>query len=298
MSWVKLDDRFPENPKIDDLTDSAFRLHVTMLCRCARNETDGKIGDRAAKLLGTQKAIHELTEAGLWLPTVDGYEIKDYLKYNPSRAQLEAKRESTRERLKRYRDPECNAVTWDEDNDVTTGVRNAVTTPSPLPLSDLPPVSSHSQADPDQPESLSHAGGGASKPTRKKPMRPMPEGFAFADKHAAHAAKKGYPDWWARNRFGRFVELAAAKGWTYADWDRAFFNFLGGEIDYRRGPAELAHLAPTNAVATNPAAVARDQARIDADRAAQRARDRAEVEARGIAVTLPVKTLLGGIGNG
>jgi hypothetical protein len=49
---------------------------------------------------------------------------------------------------------------------------------------------------------------------------------------------------------------------------------------------------------TNTAAIERNQARIDADRAAQRARDRAEAEARGIAVTLPVKTLLGGIGNG
>lgn len=41
MGWVRLDDGFAEHPKIDALTDGAFRLHVAALGHAARHLTDG-----------------------------------------------------------------------------------------------------------------------------------------------------------------------------------------------------------------------------------------------------------------
>jgi hypothetical protein len=41
--------------------------------------------------------IRELVEAGLWIPTENGYEIHDFLKYNMSRARWEALKESGRQ---------------------------------------------------------------------------------------------------------------------------------------------------------------------------------------------------------
>jgi hypothetical protein len=41
MSWVRLDDSFPEHPKVIALTDAAFRAHVRGLCYAGRFLTDG-----------------------------------------------------------------------------------------------------------------------------------------------------------------------------------------------------------------------------------------------------------------
>ena len=39
--WVKLDDRFTDNPKIARLSDKAFRVYVHALCYSAGALTDG-----------------------------------------------------------------------------------------------------------------------------------------------------------------------------------------------------------------------------------------------------------------
>jgi hypothetical protein len=301
MSWVKLDDGFAENTKIADLSDGAFRLHVKALCRCARAENDGKFSAKVASEMGSSKRIGELVDSGLWRIIPEGYEIKDYLHYNPSRAQLEAKRQATRERLKRYRnddgEPAGNAVP-DEHDSNTNAECNAVTTPSPLPLLDLSSgISDLSKPDPDQPDRSrsTREGGGR----RRKSLVGLPDGFAFSAKHAAQAKSKGWPEWWVRNRVDRFCDLAKAKDWRYAEWDRAFYNFLASEIDWKRGPEDLAHLAPKqNGAAAVEESKRRYAERVEAERAAQRARDAAECDQLGLATVGDMKTILGAIGNG
>lgn len=78
----------------------------------------------------------------------------------------------------------------------------------------------------------------------KRPKTPMPAGFCVTTEHLEHAAKKGWPEWWVRNRFEQFEQLAKRDDWKYSSWNQAFYVFLGNEISYRRGPKELAHLAP------------------------------------------------------
>lgn len=97
MSWLKIDDGFTDNGKIEALSDRAFRLHVTGLCWCARNLTDGWITARSAKALlalcsAAKKHLDELVDRELWLPTGDGYSIKDYLEYNPPAEKVKADR--------------------------------------------------------------------------------------------------------------------------------------------------------------------------------------------------------------
>jgi hypothetical protein len=43
MTWVRLDDQFPDHPKVVNLSDRAFRLHVWGICYSARFLTDGLI---------------------------------------------------------------------------------------------------------------------------------------------------------------------------------------------------------------------------------------------------------------
>jgi hypothetical protein len=129
MPWVKLDDRFPSHRKVALLSDRAFRLHVSAICWCAENLTDGRIGDRelalVAKIRGVKATAQQLADAGVWDRTDDGWEIHDYLDYNPSREQVIAERKKNAERQEKFRqrkngkpippdgspDPSSNGVT-------------------------------------------------------------------------------------------------------------------------------------------------------------------------------------------
>lgn len=92
MGWAKLDDRFPDHPKVVALSDRAFRAYVTALCYCAAHLTDGAFPATVGRRLAGVKGTKELLSAGLWLEQPGGYEVHDYLVYNPSREEVEAKR--------------------------------------------------------------------------------------------------------------------------------------------------------------------------------------------------------------
>lgn len=107
MPWVRLDDRFPSHRKVALLSDRAFRLHVSAICWCAENLTDGRIGDRELPLIAhirsAKATAKQLEDSGLWDRTNDGWVIHDYLDYNPSREQVLAERKKNAERQERFR---------------------------------------------------------------------------------------------------------------------------------------------------------------------------------------------------
>ena len=107
MPWVKLDDRFPSHRKIALLSDRAFRLHVSAICWCSENLTDGRIGERelplVAHIRGLKATAKQLEDAGLWDRTDDGWIVHDFLDYNPSRTQVLAERKKNAERQERFR---------------------------------------------------------------------------------------------------------------------------------------------------------------------------------------------------
>lgn len=107
MPWVKLDDRFPSHRKIALLSDRAFRLHISAICWCSENLTDGRITDRelalVAHIRGLKATAKQLEDAGLWDRTDDGWAIHDFLDYNPSREQVIAERKKNAERQEKFR---------------------------------------------------------------------------------------------------------------------------------------------------------------------------------------------------
>lgn len=95
MPYLNLDDEFADHPKVDALSDGAFRLHVSGLCYAAKNLTDGLIECRRVPRLMPEyrpALLKELTDAGMWHAHKDGYEIHDYLDWNKSREWWEAER--------------------------------------------------------------------------------------------------------------------------------------------------------------------------------------------------------------
>ena len=121
MTWIKIDDTLPNNPKILPLSDKAFRLYIEALCYANQYLTDGFLPMAIVKRLDTGTVQQELIEAGLWLANEEGMQIHDYCEHQTSKAQIEAKRDNNRSRVMRYRGA---------SNAVSNAVSNAnVTTP-------------------------------------------------------------------------------------------------------------------------------------------------------------------------
>lgn len=129
MGWVKLDDHFDENPKLEGISLRAFRAYVFSLTYSARNLTDGYISGRVSIHLvgnyGDRAGVElELVDRGLWDAIPGGFRVHDYLAYNPSKQDVLARREVERERKSRYRSRRDNG----------DASRRDVTSPDPTPI--------------------------------------------------------------------------------------------------------------------------------------------------------------------
>lgn len=150
MTWVRLDDRFTDHPKVAGVSDAAFRLHVSGLCWSARNLTDGNIARAIIGRLGVPnpaKKAAQLVDAGLWEATGDGWLIHDYLEFNPSKAKVEADRAKARERVNKAR----NKAQGSQDvraNTERTNARSSVAPTRPDPSPKTKPLSSAKNTDP------------------------------------------------------------------------------------------------------------------------------------------------------
>lgn len=119
MPYLNLDDEFTEHPKVDKLSDGAFRLHVSGLRYCAKNTTDGLIpGTKVGRLKPNYRPaqLQELLRGGLWHIGSQGcgtdecltgergeYVIHDYLEWNRPAVWWEDRRRAEAERKADYR---------------------------------------------------------------------------------------------------------------------------------------------------------------------------------------------------
>lgn len=105
MAWAKLDDGIYDKPKMNRLSDRAFRVYINSLAYSARHLTDGHIAaeDVRPELKGTPRTVQELVESGLWQVNGAGFVVNDYLKYNPSKAQIEERRRKTAVKVAQHR---------------------------------------------------------------------------------------------------------------------------------------------------------------------------------------------------
>ena len=134
MVWVRLDDRFPEDPAVVNLSDAAFRVYVTALCYCGRNETDGAFSFKAIPGF-TKPAKDELFASGLWQPAGVGQaSVRNFLKYNPGKELLGARRQEAAERMRRVR---ANKGRTSQEPDSTPAPAPA---PAPAPNPEPVPV--------------------------------------------------------------------------------------------------------------------------------------------------------------
>ena len=137
MTWVRIDDAFPEHPKVLSLGDDYERgvaLHVRGLCYCARNLTDGHV---PARMFREDAEIRSrLVEVGMWHEVEGGFVIHDYLDYNPSKAEALALSESRRAAGKAGADARWNGKRDGKSHGKSHGKTMANGCPVPEPVPD------------------------------------------------------------------------------------------------------------------------------------------------------------------
>ena len=106
--WVKFDDQMPDDPDVDRLSHGAFRLYVSAICYSQRYLTDGFVARaRVPRLVpGFEKSyIGELVAVGLFSDQLpDGYVIRNFEKWNKTRAHWKGEQEKAAERKARYKE--------------------------------------------------------------------------------------------------------------------------------------------------------------------------------------------------
>ena len=139
MAWVRLDDKFPHNPKILKAGPLGLAMHVAAICYCNQHLTDGFIPRAAVtallnlegiamrcwdgEMMGGgddaewQLIVEDLVASDLWHPVQGGWSIHDYLEYQPSKKKILTERAANAERQSRWR----NGVTNEENNAVSNG---------------------------------------------------------------------------------------------------------------------------------------------------------------------------------
>jgi hypothetical protein len=88
-TYIRVHDGMPDHPKIDGLSDRAFRLLIETWCWCSRHLTDGVVPKRYWQRRSTPAARRELVSAGLVIDKGDELFMHDYLQHQRSKAQVE-----------------------------------------------------------------------------------------------------------------------------------------------------------------------------------------------------------------
>jgi hypothetical protein len=94
--YIKIHHGMPDHPKIEVLSDSAFRLLVSLWCWCDRHDTDGKVTLPVWERRGSKRARQELIDGHLAHIHPAHVELHDYLEHQRSAEQKQAAKERAR----------------------------------------------------------------------------------------------------------------------------------------------------------------------------------------------------------
>ncbi|MBF6328752.1 hypothetical protein [Nocardia transvalensis] len=90
--FVRVHSGMPEHPKVEPLSDSAFRALVEAWCLCRRSRNDGRIPLQVWTRRWKAKARKELIDTGLVYLDDDAAVVHDWLEHQPSADELDQRR--------------------------------------------------------------------------------------------------------------------------------------------------------------------------------------------------------------
>jgi len=164
MTWVRVDDQYPDHPKIALVGPLGLALHMAAACYAARYLTDGfvpraqirklinldgifresngvsngvsnAVSNGVSHAVSHEEVTAELVAAGLFDVVDGGFRVHDYLDYNPNAQQVKAERKESADRQAAWRQKnKRNAVSNAVTNAVTNGLVTAAPYPYPFPI--------------------------------------------------------------------------------------------------------------------------------------------------------------------
>lgn len=176
MVWFRVDDGFPDHPKVEAMLAGSHAPHAIALWTlagawCARQLTDGAISFAKVARLGIARHAQgaaELVRVGLWERSETGYRFHDWAEMQPLREDVTSSRAANADRQRKRRNAlVAHPVTRDvtRDNGVSHSVSHS--TPArafPVPSRPVP-------TDQNQGSDLQSPGGATASPPDPKPKR-------------------------------------------------------------------------------------------------------------------------------
>ena len=267
MTWTKIDDQFYDHPKVVAAGPLGIALFVCGLSYCSRHLTDGFISvAQVRRLIDTadpEVVAGTLVAVGLWERRDGGYQVHDYLEYNPSRAKVEAIRQARREagREGGLRSGEARRKQAEEE-----GEANVKQTPSKEEAkaetktnsrsrsrsrSESPSQKEETPSAADAPAPPSKAKRKSSKPKTKKP--PTPEAVKVFRENAHRYPPKA---WYSKiadavgeepaalDLWGQVVLAYIGLGWNPGNVKNMLAYYEKREIPTTKGQRESANAQP------------------------------------------------------
>lgn len=134
MAWFKVDDGFHSHPKTLDAGNEAIGLWARCGSYCSHYLTEGFVKRDVALLYGDMALVDVLVKVGLFEPVEGGWQMHDFLNYNPTREKVLAEREAAakrqrdaRERAKQAREKAAREAAAKKDTADSHGDSHAVT---------------------------------------------------------------------------------------------------------------------------------------------------------------------------
>jgi hypothetical protein len=104
MGWFYVDDGFYTHPKVMQVGNSSVGLWLKCGAYSARFGLDGVVIHSVISAMGgRQREVDQLVAAGLWVPNGSGWKMHDYLDYNRSKEELDARKAALRDRQAKWR---------------------------------------------------------------------------------------------------------------------------------------------------------------------------------------------------
>lgn len=239
MTWSKFDDAAAKSPKALVAGNEAWSLWAAAIMYCNRHSTDGYVSLAALATeclpvpIGMQKAkrLAELLCASRARPDGAGlfeeagsqlFRVHDFLDWNPSKVEVEAKRKADRDRKRRGPDSDRDSGT------IPRGSPQGKPPDSVAPRASARALPAPPRPDPTSP-TQSESGASATTPKRVQRMRRFPD-FEPAPEHVNLAMQIGAD---------LAAELAKFRDYEFrdpkSDANACFRSWLRRSIELKRG---------------------------------------------------------------
>lgn len=225
MPWVKFCDNFDDHHKVIQAGPLATRLFISGVVYSGRHLTDGFLAESVWSRIGFQTATHVIAQLGSNMSAVDlqqkltdalinanlleqvegGYQIHDYLDWNPSSASIATKRSKD---AKRKRGQKIRKTSTRNPRGLRTISSAPEPDPEPEPISTSPSPSKG----------------------KKLPRIPIPADWKPNEKHTAYCEQLSIDLDEEARKFRRHAE---ANDRRMARWDPTFMDWL--EKSVRKG---------------------------------------------------------------